>query len=57
MKNITVDVRLLERAFGFDLHEFEPGKTYPLAQLLKALGFLSPGIPKTGPRATQQRVQ
>ena len=56
-KSIPVNIKHIEEAFGIDLHEFEPGKTYPLAQLLVALGFLSRGIPKTGPRAIQQRTQ
>ena len=45
MRNITVDVRLLEHAFNLDLHEFEAGYTYPLPKLLNAMGFLNPGRP------------
>jgi len=39
MKNIAVDVRFLERAYGCDLHEFEDGGTYPLSKLMTAMGF------------------
>jgi len=45
MTTLTVDVRLLERAFGFDLHEFEGGGTYPLSELMTAMGFFNPGRP------------
>jgi len=45
MKNITVDVRLLERAYSFDLHEFKDGGTYPLSKLMTAMGF-SKGTPQ-----------
>jgi len=41
MKNITVDIRRIERAFGFDLHEFEEGGTYPLSKLMTVMGFIN----------------
>ena len=49
MKTISVDVRRLERAYGFDLHEFEAGGTYPLSKLMTAMGF-SKGTPQGRPR-------
>jgi len=53
-KSIPVNTKRIKEAYGVDLHEFEQGKTYPLAQLSGALGFLQAGIPKTGPRAIQK---
>ena len=54
MKNITVDVRFLERAFGLDLHEFEGGKTYRLSELMTAMGF-SRGSPQGGSRGNTKQ--
>jgi hypothetical protein len=45
-KNIPVNIRHLEQAYGFELHQFESGVTYPLAKLMDALGFMKPGRSK-----------
>ena len=50
-KNLCCNVDHLEQAFGADLHEFEPGETYPLSKLMDALGlFHAHGRPKLQPR-------
>jgi len=54
MTTLTVDVRLLERAFGFDLHEFEGGGTYPLSELMTAMGF-SKVTPQGRPRGNTNK--
>jgi len=54
MKNITVDVRNIERAFGFDLHQFEEGGTYPLSKLMIAMGF-GKGTPQGKPRGNTKQ--
>jgi hypothetical protein len=45
-KTLSVDISKLEQYWGVTLHEFEPGKTYPVSQLMDALGFMKPGRPK-----------
>jgi len=54
MKTITVDVRFLERAYGFDLHEFKDGATYPLSKLMTAMGF-SKAAPLGRPRGNTKQ--
>jgi len=54
MKSITVDVRFLERAYSFDLHEFEDGGTYPLSKLMTAMGF-SKVSPQGRPRGNTNK--
>jgi len=56
-KLISVNIKYIEEAYGVDLYEFEHAKTYKLAQLMEALGFLHVGIPKTGPRSIQRRAR
>ena len=49
-KTLSVVVNHLEQAFDTDLHEFEPGETYPLSKLMDALGlFHVHGRPKLQP--------
>jgi hypothetical protein len=38
-KTLSVDIPRLERFWNIDLHAFEPGETYPISQLMDALGF------------------
>jgi hypothetical protein len=45
-KRLSVEISKLEQCSGVDLHEFEPGKTYPLSKLMDALGFMKPGRSK-----------
>lgn len=44
-RGIPVNIRHPEQAHGIDLHEFKPEVTYPLAKLMDALGFVTPGRP------------
>jgi hypothetical protein len=47
MKNIlSVDISKIEQCWAVDLHEFEPGVTYPLAKLMDTLGFMNAGRQK-----------
>lgn len=39
MKSIPVDIKHLEEVYNIDLHEFEPGRTYPMLKLMDALGL------------------
>jgi hypothetical protein len=45
-KRLSVDISKLEQYSGVDLHEFKPGKMYPLSKLMDALGFMKPGRSK-----------
>jgi len=54
MMTLTVDVRLLERAFCLDLHEFEGGGHYPLSKLMIAMGF-GKGTPQGKPRGNTKQ--
>jgi len=49
MKTLTVDVRCIERVFGFDLHQFEEGHVYPAIDLMDAMGLII-GTPQGRPR-------
>jgi hypothetical protein len=49
MLNIPVELQPLAEFWNIDLHEFEPGKTYPLSKLFATLG-LAKGTPKGKPR-------
>jgi hypothetical protein len=52
MTNVTVRISHLEEAFpGTNLSEFKPGATYPMSELMDALGFFHVhGRPKLQPR-------
>jgi hypothetical protein len=49
MLNIPVELQPLAEFWNINLHEFEPGKTYPLSALFAALG-LAKGTPKGTPK-------
>ena len=48
-KTVGVNIRHLEQSFNKDLHNFEYGKSYPLTDLMNAIGYLH-GTPKLKPR-------